>query len=77
MLPDVEVGFRKGRKTKDQIGNISWIREKARQFWKNIYFCFLDYAKAFNCVGHNKLENSSRDGNIRSPYLPPEKPVCR
>ena len=77
MLPGVEAGFRKSRETKDQICNISWIREKARQFWKNIYFCFLDYAKAFNCVDHNKLENSPRDGNIRSPYLPPEKPVCR
>ena len=50
---------------------------KARQFQKNIYFCFIDYAKAFDSVDHNKLKNSSRDGNIRPPYLSPEKPVCR
>ena len=51
--------------------------EKAREFQKNIYFCFIDYAKAFDCVDHNKLENSSRDGNTRPPDLPPEKSVCR
>ena len=55
MLLDIEAGFRKGRETKDQIGNICWIREKARQFQKNIYFCFLDHVKAFSCVDHNKL----------------------
>ena len=54
-LPDVQAGFRKGRETRDQIGNIRWIIEKARDFLKNIYFCFLDYAKAFDCVDHNKL----------------------
>ena len=54
-LPDVQAGFRKGRGTRDQIANISWIIEKAREFQKNIYFCFIDYAKAFNCVDHNKL----------------------
>ena len=54
-LPDVQAGFRKGRGTKDQIGNICWIMEKAREFQKNIYFCFIDYAKAFDCVDHNKL----------------------
>ena len=54
-LPDVQAGFRKGRGTKDQIANICWIMEKARQFHKNIYFCFIDYAKAFDCVDHNKL----------------------
>ena len=54
-LPDVQAGFRKGRGTKDQIANISWIMEKAREFQKNIYFCFIDYAKAFDCVDHNKL----------------------
>ena len=53
-LPDVQIGFRKGRGTKDQIANIQWI-EKAREFQKNIYFCFIDYAKAFDCVDHNKL----------------------
>ena len=54
-LPDVQVGFRKGRGTRDQIANIHWIMEKAREFQKNIYFCFIDYAKAFDCVDHNKL----------------------
>ena len=54
-LPDVQAGFRKGRGTKDQIANIRWIMEKAREFQKNIYFCFIDYAKAFDCVDHNKL----------------------
>jgi len=54
-LPDVQVGFRKDRGTRDQIANIRWIMEKAREFQKNIYFCFIDYAKAFDCVDHNKL----------------------
>ena len=54
-LPDVQAGFRKGRRTRDQIANIRLIIEKAREFQKNIYFCFIDYAKAFDCVGHNKL----------------------
>ena len=54
-LPDVQAGFRKGRRTRNQIANIHWIIEKAREFQKNIYFCFLDYAKAFDCVDHNKL----------------------
>ena len=76
-LPDVQAGFRKGRGTRDQIANIRWIMEKAREFQKNIYFCFLDYAKAFDCVDHNKLENSERDGNTRPSYLPPDKSVCR
>ena len=57
-LPDIQAGFRKGRGTKDQITNIRWIIEKAREFQKNIYFCFIDYAKAFDCVDHNKLEKS-------------------
>ena len=76
-LPDVQNGFRKGRGTKDQIANICWIIEKAREFQKNIYLCFIDYAKAFDCVDQNKLENSERDGNTRPPDLPPEKSVCR
>ena len=63
--------------TRDQIVNIHWIIEKASEFQKNIYFCFIDYAKAFDCVDHNKLENSERDWNTRSPDLPLEKPVCR
>ena len=54
-LPDVQDSFRKGRGTRDQIANICWIMEKAREFQKNIYFCFIDYAEAFDCVGHNKL----------------------
>ena len=53
-LPDVQAGFRKGRGIRDQIGNIRWIMEKAREFQKNIYFCFIDYAKAFDCLDHNK-----------------------
>ena len=76
-LPDVHAGFRKGRGTRDQIANIRWIIEKAREFQKNIYFCFIDYAKAFDYVDHNKLENSERDGNTRPPDLPLEKAVCR
>ena len=54
-LPGVQAGFRKGRGPRDQIANIRWIMEKAREFKKNIYFCFIDYAKAFDCVDHNKL----------------------
>ena len=54
-IPDVQAGFRKGRGTRDQIANIRWIMEKAREFQKNIYFCFIDYAKSFDCVDHNKL----------------------
>ena len=76
-LPDVQAGFRKGRGTRDQIANIYWIMEKAREFQKNIYFCFIDYAKTFDCVDQNKLQNSERDGNTRPPDLPPEKAVCR
>ena len=76
-LPNVPAGFRKGRGTRDQIAHILWIIEKARVFQKNIYFCFIDYAKVFDCVDHIKLENSSRDGSTRPPYLPPEKSVCR
>ena len=76
-LPDVQTGFRKGRGTRDQIVNNCWIIEKAREFQKNIYFCFIDYNKAFDCVDHNKLENSSRDGYTRPPYLLLEKSECR
>ena len=57
-LPDVQAGFRKFRRTRDQIANICWIVKKAREFQKNIYFCFVDYTRAFNCMDHNKLENS-------------------
>ena len=76
-LPDVQAGFTKGRGTRDQIANFHWIIEKGREFQKNIYFCFIDYAKAFDCVDHHKLKNSLRDGNNRPPVLPPEKSVCR
>ena len=75
-LPDVQAAFRKGRGTRDQVANICWIIEKAREFQK-IYFCFINYAKAFDSVDHNILENSSRDGNTRPPDLPPEKSICR
>ena len=76
-LPDVQVGFRKGRGTREQIANICWIMEKAREFQKNIYFCFIDYGKAFDWVDHNKLGKSKRDGNTRPLHLPSEKSVCR
>ena len=77
-IPEIQAGFKKGRGTRDQIANICWIIKEAREFQKNIYFCVVDYVKAFNCVDHNKLwENSSRDGNTRPPYMPPEKSVCR
>ena len=66
-LPDVQDGFRKGRGTRDQIVNIRWIIEKAREFQKNIYFCFIDYAKTFNCVGHNKLWKILREIGIPDP----------
>ena len=76
-LPDVKTGFRKGRGTRDQIANIHWIIEKARELQKNIYFCFIDYAKAFDCMDHKKLENSARNGHTRPPCLFPEKSACR
>ena len=68
-LPNVQAGFRKGRGTRDQISNIHWIIKNAREFQKNIYFCFIDYAKTFDCVDHNKTENSERDENTRPPEL--------
>ena len=73
---DIQARFRKGRGTKDQIANIRWIIEKVREFQKSIYFCFIDYAKAFDCGSQHTMENSERDRNTRPPYLPPEKPVC-
>ena len=77
-LPNVQAGFRKGRGTRDQIANICWIIEKVREFQKNIYFCFIDYAKAFDCVDHNKLWKILEEmANTRPPDLPLEKPVCR
>ena len=76
-LPDVQAGFRKGRGTRDKIANIWWIIEKAREFQKNIYFCFLDYAKAFDSGSQQTVENSERYGNTRPPDPPLEKPICR
>ena len=78
-LPVVQAGFGKGRGTRDQIINICWIIEKAREFQKSIYFCFIDYAKAFDCVDHSKLWNILKEMgmNTRPPDLPLEKPACR
>ena len=70
-------GFRKGRGTRDQMANIRWIIEKAKEFQKNIYFCFTDYATAFDYMDQNKLWEILRDGNTRLPYLSPEKLVGR
>ena len=75
-LPNVQAGFRQGRGTRDQIANIHWIMDKAREFQKNIYFCFIDYAKAFVWITIN-CGQSERDGKTRLPHLPLEKPVCR
>ena len=78
-LPGIQAVFRKARRTRDQIANICWIIEKAREFQKNMNFCFIDYTKAFDCVDHNKpwkiLKETGR--NTRPPYLPPEKSVCK
>ena len=76
-LPDVQAGFRKGRGIRDQIVNIHWIIEKAREFQKNIYFCFIYYTKAFDCGSQQTVGNSSRDGNTRPPDLSLDKFVCR
>ena len=77
-LQDVQAGLRKGRGTRDQIANICWIIKKAREFQKNIYFCFIDYAKAFDCVDNNKLWEILKEMRIiRPPDLPLEKPICR
>ena len=67
-LPDVQTGFRKGRGTRDQIANILWIIKKAREFQKNIYFCFIDYAKAFDCVDHNKLWYSQQEMEYQTTF---------
>ena len=66
-LPDVQAGFRKGRGNMDQIANIHWIMEKAREFQENIYFCFIDYAKAFDCMDHNKLWKILKEMGIPDP----------
>ena len=74
-IPDVQAGFRKGRGTRDQIANIRWIIEKAREFQRNIDFCFIEYAKTFDCVDHNKLKIFQEIGIPDNLILPPEK--CR
>ena len=74
-LPDVQGGFRKGRGTRDQIANIRWIMEKAREFQKNIYFCFIDYAKAFDCVDHNKLWKTVKEMRIQTTW-PASWEIC-
>ena len=77
-LIDVQAGFRKGRGTRDQIANIHWIMEKGKEFQKNVYFFFIDYTKAFDCVDHNKLWKILQEmGNTRAPDLPLEKSVGR
>ena len=77
-LPDVQPGFRKGIRTRDQIANIRWIIEKAREFQKNIYFCFIDYTKAFDYVDHNKLWKILKEMGIPDYLnLSPDKSVCR
>ena len=74
-LPDVQAGFRKGRGTRDQIANIRWIMEKAREFQKNIYLCFIDYAKAFDCVDHNELRKILKACLLRNLYAGQEATV--
>ena len=78
-LPDVQAGFIKGRGTRNQIANINWITEKAREFHKNIYFCFIDNARAFDCVDHHKLWKILKEIGLPDHLtcLSPEKPVCR
>ena len=77
-IPDVQAGFRKGRGARYQIANICWIIKKAREFQKNIYFCFIDYAKASDCVDHNKLWKILKEMGIPDHLnLPPKKSVCR
>ena len=74
-LPDVQAGFRKGRGTRDQVANIRWIMEKATEFQKNIYFCFIDYAKAFDCVDHNNLWKILKEMGIPN-HLSTSQEIC-
>ena len=76
-LPDVQAGFRKCRGTRDQIANIHWNIKKSTEFQKNIYFCFIDNAKALTVCITKTMENSERDGNTRPSDMPLEKPICR
>ena len=77
VLPDIKSGLRKGRGTRDQIANIRWIIEKAREFQKNIYLCFIDYTKELTVWVTTNYGKFLNDGSTKPPYLPPEKPVCR
>ena len=74
---DIQAGFRKGRNTRDKIANIRWMIEKAREFQKSIYFCFIDYARDFDCVDHNKLWKILKEMGIPGHLTSPEKPVRR
>ena len=74
-FPDVQAGFRKGKGTRDQIANIRWIIEKAREFQKNIYFCFIDYTKTFDCVDHNKLWKILKEMGIQTTF-PASWEIC-
>ena len=76
-LPDVPAGFRKGRGNRDQVANVRWITEKATEVQKNIYFCFIDYAKAFDCVDHNKLWKNLKEMGIPNNLTHLLRPVCR
>ena len=75
-LPDVQTGSRKGRGTRNQVANIHWLIEKTKEFQKNIYLCFIDYAKAFDCVDHNKLWKALKEMEISDHLICPEKPIC-
>ena len=75
-LPDIKVEFRKGRETRNQTAKIHWFIEKAREFQKNIYFCFINYTKAFDCLDHQKLWKILTVGSTRPPYMSTEKSVC-
>ena len=76
-LLGVQEGFRKGRRARDEMANISWVIKKARDLQKNIYFCFIDCAKASDYVDHKLWKILKEIGNTRPPYLPPEKSICR
>ena len=76
-LPDVQAEFRKGRRSRDQIANVHWTSKITREFQKNTYFCFIDYAKGFDCMDHNKLWKILKEMGIPDPDLPLEKPICR
>ena len=76
-VPNVQAGFRKGRGTRDQIAKIHWTIKKARDFQKNIYVCFIDYAKVFDCASQQTVEKSQRDGNTKTTPLPTEKSISR